>query len=316
MAQPAQAKTVAHAFLQRVASECRGDQELDVLWASSSRPSPLESLGGRLRSLSPSQLLGAAQESASQGRYPLMLLSSRSLPQVFPRLLHGLPHVGTLVLLGGGLTFSLRESFLHPGRLRDLALLRQVSGLAVAAPADEEDAWQLFHLARRTETPLAIRLTSASWVPVKRDYTSIPPGSALRVRAGCHLSILALGSTVLPSLLAAEALSTWGFEASVYAMRFVRPIDMGALQEALQGQPVLTVEEHCLQGGLNTAVLEGLYQRPESSNPPPRVFGLGLRGHPAIEAGASPEQFNLHAEGIQRASLQLLGVQASPSHED
>lgn len=302
--------------MQRVATDCADDMDLDVLWASSSRPGTLESLGNRVRSLTPSQLLPAAQESAASGRYPLMFVSSRSLPQIFPRLLHGMAHVGTIVLLGGGLTFSMRESFLHPGRLRDLALLRLVSGLAVAAPADEEDACQLFALARRTETPLAIRLTGAAWVPVKRDYASVPPGAALRVREGSHLSILALGSTVLPSLLAAEALSTWGFEASVYAMRFVRPIDMSALQGALQGQPVLTVEEHCLQGGLNTAVLEGLYQRPESASLPPQVMGIGLTGHPPIEAGASPEQFGLHAEGIQRACLQLLGVQSSPSVED
>ena len=305
-------QSVARSFLERLARESQNDHDLEVLWATSNRPGPLEALGSRVRSLTPAQLLEAAQESANQGRYPLMVLSSRSLPQIFPALLHGLPHEGTFVLLGGGLTFSMRESFLHPGRLRDLALLRMVSGLAVAAPADEEDASQLFQMARRTETPLAIRFTSAPWVPVKRDYASVPPGCALKVRDGQHISILALGSTVLPSLLAAEALSTWGFETNVYAMRFVRPLDMKAVREALHYQPVLTVEEHCLQGGLHTAVLEGIHQTPEFSTRPVQVTGLGLRGHPVIEVGSTAEQFALHAEGIKKACLQLLGAPDSP----
>ena len=300
-------KTVAKALMEGIARTFREDEQLDVLWATSGRAVSLECLGDRLKQVTPGQLLATAQACAEQGRYPLMILSSRSLPQVFGRLLHGLPHFGTLIFLGGGLTFSLRESHLHPARLRDLALLRQVAGLAVTVPADEDDALQLLQMSRFTETPLAIRLTGATWVPVKRDYSQVPPGGALRVRDGKDLAILAMGSTVLPSLLAAEALSTWGFETSVYAMRFLRPLDAASLREALQCQLVLTVEEHCLQGGLHTAVLETIHQILEPGLVA-KVRGLGLPGHPAIDVGAAPEQFQLDAEGIQRACLQLLGV--------
>ena len=101
------------------------------------------------------------------------------------------------------------------------------------------------------------------------------------------------GSTVLPSLLAAEALSTWGFETSVCAMRFLRPWMQPLFGGALQCQLVLTVESTvcravCSAEAIHQILEPGLVAK---------VRGLGLPAIPRDRRGAAPEQFQLDAEG-------------------
>ncbi|MCW5867714.1 MAG: hypothetical protein KIS61_10655 [Candidatus Eremiobacteraeota bacterium] len=64
------------------------------------------------------------------------------------------------------------------------------------------------------------------------------------------------------------------------------------------------MEEHCLQGGLATMVLETLSQLELSA----KVHHLALPATPPIENGAPAEEFGLDADGIQKAMRKLLGL--------
>jgi deoxyxylulose-5-phosphate synthase len=64
---------------------------------------------------------------------------------------------------------------------------------------------------------------------------------------------------VYPSLKAAELLAGDGLSAEVVNMRFVKPIDLDLLRElAEKFTYIVTVEDHQVQGGFGSAVLEGL----------------------------------------------------------
>jgi len=85
------------------------------------------------------------------------------------------------------------------------------------------------------------------------------PGTAERLRSGEHGAVLALGAMVENALLAAGELAREGIELEIWDFRFCRPLDQGALAEVARRHAFLaTVEEHALNGGFGSAVLETL----------------------------------------------------------
>ncbi len=82
------------------------------------------------------------------------------------------------------------------------------------------------------------------------------------LREGEDVLILSIGSTVYPSLHAAERLEKAGIHATVINSRFLKPLDEELLcQWAKRTGRVLTVEENVLQGGFGSAVLELFQER-------------------------------------------------------
>ncbi|KUK81388.1 MAG: 1-deoxy-D-xylulose-5-phosphate synthase, partial [Pelotomaculum thermopropionicum] len=77
------------------------------------------------------------------------------------------------------------------------------------------------------------------------------------LREGKDVTLLALGSMVCLAEKAAEDLAGLGIKATVVNARFVKPLDRELiLHLAERTGRILTVEEHVLQGGFGSAVLE------------------------------------------------------------
>jgi 1-deoxy-D-xylulose-5-phosphate synthase len=82
------------------------------------------------------------------------------------------------------------------------------------------------------------------------------------LREGDDAVIVAIGSTVLPSLRAADVLAEAGISAAVINARFLKPLDGDLIGDwAARTGRVLTVEENVLQGGFGSAVLELLQEK-------------------------------------------------------
>jgi 1-deoxy-D-xylulose-5-phosphate synthase len=82
-------------------------------------------------------------------------------------------------------------------------------------------------------------------------------GKGNQLRGGKDLAILALGHTVVPALRAAEDLSQLGIDAGVINARFVKPLDRELIvQTACRVPYLLTIEDHVLEGGFGSAVVE------------------------------------------------------------
>ena len=154
----------------------------------------------------------------------------------------------------------------------DQAFLRPLPGIVLMAPSDEAELNRCLRLALQLETASALRYPRDN-VPACDFETVIDP--ALRDDAigewtvgksrvlrdggagGSDATIIAYGALALNAMVAAEELTAEGHSVAVIDARFCKPLDADMLARTLRpGHPVLTLEDHALQNGFGTAVLE------------------------------------------------------------
>lgn len=146
----------------------------------------------------------------------------------------------------------------HQG-LFDFSYLRHIPNLVIMVPKDENEFRHMIKTATECPFPTAFRYPRGKGLGVKRDVSLHPIdiGKGEVMREGQDILIIAIGSTVYPSLRAAEKLADTGIRATVINSRFLKPLDGALLCEwAKRTGKVLTVEENVLQGGFGSAVLE------------------------------------------------------------
>jgi len=92
-------------------------------------------------------------------------------------------------------------------------------------------------------------------VRLDEDLRNIPLGRSELLREGADIAILAVGSTVYPSLEAANALEAEGIAPTVLNARFVKPLDRELILEvARRVRRIITVEENVKLGGFGSQV--------------------------------------------------------------
>ncbi len=151
----------------------------------------------------------------------------------------------------------------HQG-LFDFSYLRHIPNLVIMVPKDENEFRHMIKTATECPFPTAFRYPRGKGLGVKRDVSLHPIdiGKGEVVREGQDILIIAIGSTVYPSLRAAEKLADTGIHAAVINSRFLKPLDGALLCDwAKRTGKVLTVEENVLQGGFGSAVLELFQER-------------------------------------------------------
>jgi 1-deoxy-D-xylulose-5-phosphate synthase len=111
-------------------------------------------------------------------------------------------------------------------------------------------------------------------VPLSTELHQLPIGKAETMKKGEDIAIIGIGSTVVPSLEAAEHLALWGIDATVINARFTKPLDTELILDAAnQTKKMVIVEENVLIGGFGAAVLE-LLEKAEV--PDVKVKRLGI----------------------------------------
>ncbi|HEY5999532.1 MAG TPA: 1-deoxy-D-xylulose-5-phosphate synthase, partial [bacterium] len=221
---------------------------------------------------------------ACEGMRPVVAIYSTFLQRGYDQVLHdvclqGLPVV--FALDRGGLVGD--DGATHHG-LFDLAFLRSIPGMVVAAPKDEAELARLLRTALAHPGPFALRYPRGAGlgVPVDEDPQPLPVGSWEVLRPGGDLAILAVGPCVRPALEAAEALAAEGWRVGVVNARFVKPLDAAVLAETAAANPLLiTAEEGVLAGGFGDAVIAQLAEQGPA----------GVR----VERAGVPDEFVEHA---------------------
>jgi len=214
---------------------------------------------------------------AREGKIPVVSIYSTFLQRAFDQIIHdvclqNLPVVFTVDR--GGIVGA--DGSTHQG-LFDLSYLRMVPNMSVMAPRDEAEFVRMLWTAVHSGKVAAIRYprASTSGVPMVNGREPLPWGTGEMLCDGKDLLILGIGSTVLPSLRAAEALRKRGISVAVIDARFVKPLDAELICPAVRRiGKVLTVEENMLAGGFGSAVLEMLEEHGEH----PQAFRrIGIR---------------------------------------
>jgi 1-deoxy-D-xylulose-5-phosphate synthase len=191
----------------------------------------------------------------------------------------------------------------------DFSYLRHIPNMVVMAPKDENELQHMIETARHAQSPIAVRYSrdKGYGVPLDRRRKRIEIGRGELLRGGEDIGIVAIGSTVVPSLKAAEDLSKRGIRAAVVNARFVKPLDGDLICRCGEKTGrLLTVEEHVLEAGFGSAVLELLQSRGLHSV---EVRRLGIPDV-FVEHGTQDELrriCGIDTKGILKAVVEWLG---------
>ncbi len=230
---------------------------------------------------------------AMQGLRPVVCIYSTFLQRAFDQIacdasLHRLPV--TFVLDRAGITGPDGQS--HHGML-DLAFLRCIPGMVVAAPSSPDEMRRMLATALAHEGgPFALRSPRGTApAAATAALEPLPIGEAVVRRDGGDVAIMAVGKMVGVALDAARRLESEGISASVVDARFVKPLDPRLAEIAARHRGVVTVEDGTTVGGFGSAVAELL----AAAGTPVPVRRLGI-----------PDRFVEHgAQGLLLASLGL-----------
>jgi 1-deoxy-D-xylulose-5-phosphate synthase len=252
---------------------------------------------------------------ALEGMKPVVAIYSTFLQRAYDQVvqdvcLQNLPVV--FALDRGGIVGE--DGPTHHG-LFDFSYLRHIPNLIVMVPKDENEFQHMIKTATECRMPVAFRYPRGRGMGVKRETSlqAIDIGKGEVLREGEDVLILAIGSTVYPSLRAAENLAEAGTHAAVINSRFLKPLDANLLCDwAKRVGKVVTVEENVLQGGFGSAVLELFQERGLSSI---QVKRLGIPDL-FVEHGSQAllrEKYGIDENGIFRGVKEMLEEERSGS---
>ncbi|HWP57895.1 MAG TPA: 1-deoxy-D-xylulose-5-phosphate synthase [Candidatus Acidoferrales bacterium] len=198
---------------------------------------------------------------ATEGWIPVVAIYSTFLQRAYDQILHDVCiqklHV-VFALDRAGLVGA--DGPTHHG-VFDFSYLRSIPNMVVMAPKDENELRHMIKTALEHQGPIALRYPRGDcWgVELEPEIRALEIGRAELLRPGKDVAIIAIGNTVMAAARAAEDLARLGIDAAVVNARFVKPLDRELLAQVCAETPrVITVEDHVLQGGFGSAVLEFL----------------------------------------------------------
>ena len=190
---------------------------------------------------------------ATQGVHPVVAIYSTFLQRAYDGVIHDVALQGLPVVFAmdrAGLVGE--DGPTHMG-LYDIAYMLAVPGIAVTAPKDGTEMIALLRTGLTHDGPFTLRYprdASPDDVPAAASIPAVPFGTWEVLRKGEGLAILAVGTTVLPALAAAEQLAAEGFDITVVNCRFLKPYDEVTLAAVVSGhRQVLTLEEGTVVNG-------------------------------------------------------------------
>jgi len=245
---------------------------------------------------------------AVEGFIPVVAIYSTFLQRAYDQILHDvclqkLPVVFAVDRAG----IVGEDGATHQG-LFDYSYLRSIPHMIVMAPKDENELRHMLKTAVECGNPVALRYPRGRGVGVKLDQElkTIKIGRGEVLRKGSMLAVVAIGSTVYPSLAAAQKLAAQGISVEVINARFVKPLDSALLlKAALSFKKIIIVEENVLQGGFGSAVLEFFAEKGVKGA---QIKRLGIPDEFVEHATQAQlrHKYGLDEEGIVRAVKQMI----------
>jgi transketolase len=157
--------------------------------------------------------------------------------------------------------------------LEDIALMRVLPNMVVIVPCDSLQAEKATVAMADNKQPNYIRLAREATAIITDHETPFEIGKSYIYREGKDVTIMACGSMVYESLVAAEILNTDGINAEVINVATIKPLDSQTiLRSVSKTRLVVTVEEAQINGGLGGAISELL-----SEHLPTKMLRIGIQ---------------------------------------
>jgi len=178
----------------------------------------------------------------------------------------------------------------HQGAF-DISFLRCIPNMIIMTPGDEAECRNMLYTGHIANKPATVRYPRGSGMAVNATgpMQAMQIGKSRCLRSGEKVAILNFGALLPEAISAAEQIN-----ASLIDMRFVKPLDCGAvLKAASEHSLIVTLEDGAICGGAGSAVIECLQEKKVLAH----VLNLGL-----------PDKFIM--QGTQQEMYAELGIDA------
>ncbi len=200
-----------------------------------------------------------------------------------------------LVGFGSGFAMELFGNT-HYG-LEDIAVLRAMPNLAIFSPADGLEVAKVVEYATDHEGPMYVRLSGKMNCPIiHRQDIDFIPGKMIKMTEGEDVVIYATGSMVSVAADVSKRLLENGIYAKVYDVHTIKPFDHETVVKNKNKNLIVSIEEHCVTGGLGSAVSEVLAEHSSHG----RLLRFGTRDR--YEA-AGDYDYMLSVHGLTAESI-------------
>lgn len=205
---------------------------------------------------------------ACEGLKPVVAIYSTFLQRAYDQLIHDVAIQNLSVVFAidrAGIVGA--DGPTHTGAY-DISFLRCIPNMVIMTPADETECRGLLTTAFLHDGPSAVRYPRGSVhnlsltvntdeEPGNNKLQALPFAQAKQYRQGNKIAILVFGTLLSTAIEVAEELN-----ASVFSMRFVKPLDTNTIKAAAEQHGLLvTIEDNAIAGGAGSAVSEYLNEQ-------------------------------------------------------
>jgi len=264
-----------------------------------------------MEGVSEQYIIGMAAGLAMEGFIPYVntiatFLTRRCYEQVAVDLcMHDLP-VRLIANGGGGVYAPLGPTHLA---VEDIAIMRALPNMAVVAPCDADEMNRLMMSTLEWPHPIYIRLARGGDPIVSKDDLGFELGKSIKIKTGADGLFVTTGVMTQLALETADILKGDGVDVGVLHVHTIKPFDASGVISAIENvKAVVTVEEHIVNGGLGSAVLESCSElRPELL---PKISRIGIPDKFATEYGSQGsllKHWGITADNLVAAMMKKLG---------
>jgi 1-deoxy-D-xylulose-5-phosphate synthase len=206
---------------------------------------------------------------ACDGLKPVVAIYSTFLQRAYDQLIHDVALQNLSVVFAidrAGIVGA--DGPTHTGAY-DISFLRCIPNMVIMTPANESDCRGLLTSAFLHDGPSAVRYPRGPATGMKlnngqtvNELKALPFGQAEQVRQGNKVALLVFGTLLANAIDVADEL-----DASVFNMRFVKPLDTNTIKSVAEYYDLLvTIEDNAVAGGAGSAVSEYLNQQHITAN--------------------------------------------------
>lgn len=247
---------------------------------------------------------------AAEGYVPFCNIYSSFMQRAYDQIIHdvALQNLQVVFCLDrGGLVGD--DGATHHGAY-DIAYLRSIPNMVVAAPMNEEELRNMMYTAQlEGGGPFSIRYPRGNGVMVDwvKPLTKVVVGKGRKVKEGRDLAIVTIGHVGNLAANAISKLESEDFSIAHYDMRFVKPLDEEHLKEIGEKfETIITIEDGCLPGGFGSAIIEWFNDNGYKT----KVVRLGIPDR-FVEHGTQQQLYKecgFDVESIYQTAQQLLKI--------
>ncbi|MHC4821323.1 MAG: 1-deoxy-D-xylulose-5-phosphate synthase, partial [Planctomycetota bacterium] len=244
--------------------------------------------------------VGLGSGMATAGLVPVVAIYSTFLQRGYDQVFHEVTLQGRKVIFAldrAGIVGS--DGVSHTGAF-DIAYMRTLPDINLMAPKDGPELAAMLRFAAEEPGIFALRYPRDEVPPAIRGGKTreIRLGKAEVLLRGPDAGIIAFGASVYPAWCAAKALRKKGLDVTVVNARFAKPLDETLLRRLHRELPFLvTVEDHAVQGGFGSAVLECLADQSHRGGPV-EVLGIPDEYQDHATRDAVLAKHGIDADGI------------------